>query len=135
MKKVHGFAVSLLALVGLLPSLGQAVGVASTNTYTDVVWSVPQLANCTELRVDATGDLNNGTKLSVYGAQNCFAPTGSYPMSGVADFADNGEFSKNLFLNSGAVLQCFNWTGLSGTCQYVSPGTNAVLGTATLTLR
>jgi len=139
MKKIHGFAVSLLALVGLLPSVGQAVGVASTNTYTDVVWSVsttvPQLANCTELRVDATGDLNNGTRLSVYGAQNCFAPSGSYPMSGVAYFTERGQFNMNLLLSSGAVLQCFNWTGLSGTCQYVAPGTSAVLGTATLTLR
>ena len=139
MKTIYSLAASLLALVSLVPSAAQAIGVGVTNTYTEVVWSVsttvPQLANCPALRVDATGDLNNSTRLSVYGAQNCFAPSGSYPMSGVAYFTERGQFNMNLLLSSGAVLQCFNWTGLSGTCQYVAPGTSAVLGTATLTLR
>ena len=139
MKTTYRLAASLLALAALVPSAAQAIGVGVTNTYTNVVWSVsttvPQLAGCNELKVDATGDLNNSKSMSIYGVQNCLALGGAYPVFGTAYFADNGTFTMNLFLGAGFVLQCFNWTGLNGRCQYLTAGTGASLGTAFLTLR
>lgn len=139
MKTAHGFVAALLAFAALLPNAAQSAPFGNTGTYTNVVWSVsttvPQLARCTELLVDATGDLNNSSRLSVYGNLNCIADNTSYPVSGSATIFNNGKFGMNLFLSSGAALQCFNWTGLSGICTVVNTGTNAVIGTATLTLR
>lgn len=139
MKTIYSLAASLLALASLVPGAAQAAPFGNTGTYTNVVWSVsttvPQLAGCNELRVDATGDLNNSSNLSVYGNLNCTASNTSYPVSGVASFLNNGTFTLNLFLSNGAVLQCFNLPGLSGNCQYVSSATNARLGSAFLTFR
>ena len=139
MKTIYSLAASLLALASLVPSAAQAAPLGNTGTYTNIVWSVatsvPELARCNELKVDITGDLNNGTNYSVYGNLNCAASNTSYPVSGSASFLNNGTFTMNLFLSSGTVLQCFNLNGLSGTCRYVTTGTNAVLGTATLTFR
>lgn len=139
MKNVSKLLASLFVLVTALPSAANAAGVGPTNTYTDVVWSVsttvPQFAGCNELRVDATGDLNNSSNLSIYGALNCVASYTSYPVTGSAGFLSNGTFTMNLFLTNGTTLQCFNLNGLSGTCRYVTIGTNAPLGTAFLTFR
>ena len=139
MKTSHGFVAALLAFAALLPNAAQSAPVGNTGTYTNVVWSVsttvPQFAGCNELRVDATGDLNNSSNLSVYGALNCVASNTSYPVTGSAGFLSNGTFTMSLFLTSGTVLQCFNLNGLSGACRYVTTGTNAPLGTAFLTFR
>jgi len=139
MKTFFKFWASLFVLVTALPSVSNAAGVAPTNTYTDVVWSVsttvPDFARCTELRVDATGDLNNSRRLSLYGGQNCFADNDVFPASGSAIFNANGTFSMNLFLGSGYVLQCNEWTGLSGSCKYVLIGNGTTVGTAVLTFR
>jgi len=138
MKTAHGFVATLLAFASLLPNAAQSAPFGNTGTYTNVVWfvstTVPELARCNELRVDATGDLNNSSNLSIYGNLNC-ADNTSYPISGVASFLNNGTFTMNLLLSSGVVLQCFNLPGLSGTCRYVTTGTNAVRGTAFLTFR
>jgi len=139
MKTSRSLVASLLAFASLLPYAAQSAPSGNTGTYTNVLWvvstTVPQLARCTELLVDATGDLNNSSRLSVYGNLNCFADNTAYPANGSATIFNNGKFGMNLFLSSGAALQCFNWTGLSGICTVVNTGTNAVLGTATLTLR
>ena len=139
MKNVSRLLASLFVLVTALPSAANAAGVAPTNTYTDVVWSVstsvPEFAGCNELRIDATGDLNNSSRLSVYGSLNCVASYTSYPVTGSAGFLSNGTFTMTLFVSSGTVLACNNLNGLSGTCRYVTSGTNAPLGTALLTFR
>ena len=139
MKTIYSLAASLLVLASPVPSAAQAAPFGNTGTYTNVVWnvstSVPEFARCNELRVDATGDLNNSTNYSIYGSLNCAASNTSFPVSGSAGFISNGTFTMNLFLSSGTVLQCFNLNGLSGTCRYVTIGTNASLGTAFLTFR
>ena len=139
MKTIYNLAASLLALVSLVPGTAQAAPFGNTGTYTNVVWSVsttvPQFAGCSELRVDATGDLNNSNRMSIYGAQNCFVTNDAFPLSGSAIFGNGGMLNMNLFVGSGFVLQCNNWTGLSGSCKYISLGSGALLGTAFLTFR
>lgn len=139
MKNTHGFVAALLVFAALLPNAAQSAPFGNTGTYTNVVWSVsttvPQFARCNELRVDATGDLNNSPNISVYGALNCFAENGSYPVNGNAFFSDNGTFSMNLILSNNIVLQCFNLTGLNGTCKYIRTTDNFTLGTAFITFR
>ena len=139
MKTISSLAVSLLALASLVPSAAQAAPFGNTGTYTHLVWnvstSVPEFAGCNELRVDATGDLNNSSNYSIYGGLNCVASNTSYPVSGTAGLLNNGTFTMTLFLSSGSVLRCSNLNGLSGTCRYVTIGTNAPLGTAFLTFR
>ena len=139
MKTIYSLAASLLALASFVPSAAQAAPIGNTGTYTNVVWSVsttvPQFAGCNELRVDATGDLNNSSNLSVYGGLNCVASNTSYSVTGVASFLNNGTFSLNLLLSGGTVLQCSNLPGLSGTCRYVEIGTNVIRGTAVITFR
>ena len=139
MKTIYSLAASLLALASPVPSAAQAAPFGNTGTYTNVVWnvstSVPEFARCNELRVDATGDLNNSSRFSIYGNLNCIASGTFYPVSGSAGFSRDGTFTINLFLGSGAVLQCFNLNGLSGRCQYVTVGTNAFRGAAFLTFR
>ena len=128
-----------MAFASLLPYAARAAPFGNTGTYTNVVWSVstsvPEPARCNELRVDATGDLNNSSNLSIYGNLNCAVDNTFYPVSGSANFSNNGTFTMNLFLSSGVVLQCFNLPGLSGTCRYVTTETNAVRGTVFLTFR
>ena len=139
MKTSRSLVASLLAFAALLPNAAQSAPFGNTGTYTNVVWSVsttvPQFAGCSEVRIDATGDLNNSNRLSIYGAQNCLVNNDAFPLSGMGIFAADGKFNMNLFVGSGFVLQCYNWTGLSGSCKYVSLGSGALLGTAFLTLR
>lgn len=136
MKTFRVVVASLLALVNLIPGVAHAVGLGNPNTYTFVGWSVsttvPQLATCTDLRVDATGDLNNSTLLTVYGVQTCTG--GAYLVTGTAFVSANGVFNMNLFVGTSTVLQC-SMLGLSGGCQYLTTGTGAVLGTAVLTFK
>lgn len=137
MKNVCKLLATLIVSVAAFSSTANAVGVGPASTYTDVVWSVsttvPELAGCNTLRVDATGDLNNGKRLGVHGNLNC--QNGAYAITGTAYFDDQGLFNMELFAGAGLLLQCPRFQGLSGRCDYLVTGTGRVLGSAFLTLR
>ena len=127
-------------LLVIIPAAAQAYRVGAPDTYSDVLWrvssNVPGLSGCTELQVDATGDLSNSSKLSIYGALNCpLQQGGSYGVVGSAYFAGDGSFNMTLIVGSSTALECTRLPGtLSGTCSYRDTLGN-FLGSAVLTFR
>lgn len=126
-------------LVVTLPA-AHAYRVGSPDTYSDLLWRVSSnvsgVSGCTELQVDATGDLNISSKLSIYGALNCpLQQSGSYGVVGSAYFAGDGSFNMTLLVGSNTVLECIRLPGtLSGTCSYRDTF-GSLLGPASLTFR
>lgn len=135
MNKIKAFLVTALAT---LPAIAMAYRVGTPDTYADLLWRVSSnvagLSGCNELQVDATGDLVNSSKLSVYGALNCpFQSSGSYGVVGSAYFAGDGSFNMTLFIGSTTTLECTRLPGsLSGSCSYYNTA-GSRLGTAVLT--
>lgn len=133
----------LTALLLAIPTAANAYRVGTPDTYTDLVWSVSTsvagLSGCTELQLDATGDLNNSSKLTLYGALNCpFQQSGSYGVVGSSYFGSDGSFNMTLIVGSGLSLECIRLSGasLGGSCSYVQLGSGgATLGSARLTFR
>lgn len=123
-----------------IPAAAHAYRVGSPDTYSDLLWRVSSnvsgLSGCTELQVDATGDLSISSKLSIYGALNCpLQQSGSYGAVGSAYFAGDGSFNMTLLVGSNTVLECVQLSGtLSGTCSYRDTF-GSLLGSAFLTFR
>ncbi len=128
------------ALVAALPAGAMAYQVGVPDTYSDLLWrvstNVPGLVGCTELQLDATGDLRISSKLSMYGALNCpFQAGGSYGVVGSSYFGGDGSFNMTLIVGSATSLECVGLPGsLSGTCGYYDTRGN-FLGSAVLTFR
>lgn len=128
------------ALLVALPNVASAYQVGSPETYSDLLWQVstsaPGLTGCTQLQVDATGDLANSTKLSLYGALNCPPQQGgSYGVVGSAYFGSDGSFNMTLLAGSSLSLQCVRLSSsLNGSCTYYDTLGNT-LGSAFLTFR
>ena len=129
----------LTAALAVLPGVASAYRVATPTTYSDLLWSVSTnvggLSGCTELQVDATGDLVNSSKLSVYGALNCpLQQGGSFGVVGSAYFGADGSYNMTLLIGSATTLECIRWPGLSGSCTF-SDTSGRALGGAFLTFR
>lgn len=129
----------LTAVLAAVPTAATAYRVGATDTYSDLLWgvstSVAGLSGCTELQIDATGDLTNSSKLSIYGALNCpFQQGGSYGIVGSAYFGADGSFNMTLIVGSNTALECIRWPGLSGSCDVLDTAGN-LLGRAALTFR
>lgn len=129
----------LAALLVALPAVSQAYRVGATDTYSDLLWSVSTsvsgLSGCNELQVDATGDLVNSSKLSIYGALNCpFQTGGSYGVVGSAYFGADGSYNMTLIIGSNTAIECFGWPGLGGPCTVLDTAGNR-LGSASLAFR
>lgn len=126
------------ALLVAIPTASMAYRVGAPDTYSDLLWrvssSVSGLSGCTELQVDATGDLFNSSKLSIYGALNCpFQSSGSYGVVGSAYFGSDGSFNMTLIIGSSTTLECIRMSSsLNGTCFYYT-SSGARLGSAFLT--
>lgn len=129
----------MTAALAALPTLASAYRVGVPDTYTDLLWGVSTnvagLSGCTELQVDATGDLVNSSKLTIYGALNCpFQQSGSYGVVGSAYFGADGSYNMTLLIGSSTSLECIRWPGLSGSCTF-SDTSGRPLGGAFLTFR
>lgn len=126
------------ALLVAIPTAATAYRIGVTDTYSDLLWrvssSVPGLGGCTELQVDASGDLVNSSKLSIFGALNCpFQQGGSYGVVGGAYFGADGSFNMTLIIGSSTTLECIRLPGsLTGSCSYYDTLGNR-LGSAFLT--
>lgn len=102
----------------------------TTQTYGGLTWSVSteagNLAPCTQLLLNANGDLANTSALAVYGTYNCPALNGGYAASGVAYFGTDGTFNMTVNFGTGWQLGCVRISSatLTGQCAiYDSTGT------------
>lgn len=129
-----------VALVVAIPTGAMAYRVGVPDTYSDLLWrvstNVPGLIGCNELQLDATGDLRNSSKLSMYGALNCpLQAGGSYGVVGSSYFGSDGSFNMTLIVGSATSLECVRLpSSLSGSCNYYDTR-GSFLGSATLTFR
>ena len=129
-----------IALLVAIPSGAMAYRVGVPDTYSDLLWrvstSVSGLGGCTELQVDATGDLLNSSKLSFFGALNCpLQQGGSYGVVGSGYFGVDGSFNMTLIIGSSTSLECVRLPGsLTGSCAFYDT-MGYRLGSAFLTFR
>lgn len=129
----------MAALLVAIPTTASAFEVGTPATYSDLLWnvstSVAGLSGCTELQVDATAELVNSSKLSIFGALNCpFQQGGSYGIVGSGYFGADGSFNMTLIVGSSTALECIRWNGLSGSCTFLDLS-GASLGSAFLAFR
>jgi len=138
MKALKLFCATVVLIA--IPTASMAYRIGAPDTYSDLLWRVSSnvagLSGCTELQVDATGDLVNSSKLSVYGALNCpLQQGGSYGVVGGAYFGGDGSFNMTLIVGSSTTLECTRLPGsLSGSCVYYDTS-GSTLGAAYLTFR
>ena len=138
MKALQRFCATAVLIA--IPTASMAYRIGYSDTYSDLLWRVSSnvsgLSGCTELQVDASGDLVNSTKLSVYGALNCPQQQGgSYGVVGGAYFGSDGSFNMTLIVGSSTTLECTRLPGsLTGQCVYYATS-GATLGAAYLTFR
>ena len=129
-----------LALLAAIPTGAMAYRLGTPDTYSDLFWrvstNVPGLNGCNELQLDATGDLRNSSKLSMYGALNCpLQAGGSYGVVGGGYFGSDGSFNMTLIVGSATSLECVRLPGsLSGSCSYYDSQGN-FLGSAFISYR
>lgn len=112
------FLVAGLALATALNA--QTLG--NTSTFSGLLWfvstSTPGLQGCTELILDATGDVGRSANYAMYGQVYCPSLGGSYASSGNAYFDALNGFHMTVSIGVTYQLVCDNLSGatLSGTC-------------------
>ena len=117
LKKI-GIALAVLAL----STLGHAQTLSSTYTYSNLTWSFSTgqsgFSGCTQLFVDATGDVYNSDSFAAYGQLFCPGLGGSFASSGTAYFDASNNFNMTLSLGPAFQLVCTSLSGfsLSGAC-------------------
>ena len=133
LKKLMAVAAALLLAVPV-----HAQTLSNAYTYSGLTWAVSTsttgLQNCTELVLDATGDVYNSDNFAVYGQLYCPSLGGSYAVSGNAYFDSFDNFHMTVSLGVTYQLVCDNLSGstLSGSCPiYNNSGTPS--GTAFIT--
>lgn len=132
-KLVSGFsaAVAAAALLGTAaPAF--AFGTGTPTTYSNLVWltsfNAAGISNCSQLQIDATGDLQRSDALSLYGALNC--SNGAYGVIGGLFTTSEGAFSITLQV-AGYTVVCPRVFNYAGNCtvydsNWVSRGTGRI---------
>jgi hypothetical protein len=135
MRSLKAIAVTLLAIAAAATVPAQTLG--STSTYAGLTWNLstnaPGVEACTELFLDATGDISQSNQYSTYGQVYCPALNGGYASSGAAYFDTAGTFhmSVNLGITYQLVCDYLSGSSLSGSCPvYNHDGVQ--VGTATV---
>jgi hypothetical protein len=130
----------LLRLVGLacaaalhLPSSAISVGIPIT--YTKLVWSfstsAPAFANCTQIVMDATGDVVTSDYLVLSGSLIC--GNGAFVVYGAGYFTRSGSLTLT-FGHGGYLTTCSRIIGFSGSCN-TTDGPGALRGTGFIRLQ
>jgi hypothetical protein len=116
------------ALVAAVSTQAQTLGTPST--YSGLTWSVSTdaagLGSCTQLLVDATGDVTHSDNFAMYGQLYCPSLGGGYASSGSAYFDSSNNFHMTVSLGVTYQLVCDNLNGgtLTGSCPvYNNAGT------------
>ncbi len=129
-----------IALVAglLFSAVLNAQTISNAYTYSGLSWSMSTstsgLAACTDLLLDATGDIYNSDNYAVYGQLYCPALGGGYASSGNAYFDSLGSFHMTVSLGVTYQMVCDNINGftLSGSCPIYNY-LGAQMGTAFIT--
>lgn len=114
-KKILGLAV----LAGFA-SMAHAVTATVPTSYNGLTWTftstAPGQTDCTQLVLDATGDLTNGFGIGLHGFLNC--TSGSFAVSGTAYFTVSGQLNMTMHVGAGTIVVCNGLSGatLSGPC-------------------
>jgi hypothetical protein len=127
---------AILTAAVLTAVQAQALQVSTPTLYSGLTWSTaisaPGYTTCTQLVLDAMGDLQNSNKISVFGSLNC-GPSG-YVMTGSGYFAVDGSINMVLTVGVGVVIACPRLQNFGGTC-FVFDSAGFQRGTAALTFR
>ena len=108
------------ALFWAAASNAQTLG--NTSTFAGLTWDMsntaPGLEACTQLVLDASGDIGQSNNYSTYGQLFCPALGGSYAASGNAYFDSFGNFHMTLSTATTYQVVCDDLSGasLSGSC-------------------
>lgn len=127
-------ALTTVAAAALFGASGpaSAMGVGTPQTYSKLVWYTTYnaigITNCTQMVVDATGDLIQSDALLVYGSLNC--TNGAYGVTGSLYFATDGSFSITMQV-AGYTITCPRVAAYSGSCtvydaSWISRGTGSI---------
>jgi hypothetical protein len=120
------------ALAGALfaTAFADAQVLGTPSTYSGLTWSVSTdaagLGGCTQLLVDATGDISHSDNFAIYGQLYCPSAGGGYASSGSAYFDLFNGFHMTVSLGVTYQLVCDNLNGatLTGSCPvYNNQGT------------
>jgi hypothetical protein len=137
---MRSFRIFALAGALLAGAFAQAQTLGTPSTYSGLAWSVstdaPGLGACTQLLVDATGDLSHSDNFAMYGQLYCPSLGGGYASSGSAYFDSSNSFHMTVSLGVTYQLVCDYLSGatLTGSCPvYNNVGTQ--VGSAFITFR
>lgn len=109
---------STLALLLAACSAGAASAATGTpTTFSKLVWAASfnaaGLTTCSQLIIDATGDLARSDALVLYGALNC--SNGVYGVTGSAFSASDGTLHITMMIG-GYTVSCPRIAGYAGSC-------------------
>lgn len=127
----------LIVLAAFITQLAtaHAFTVSTPTAFNGLTWlfssNVSGTTTCTQLVLDATGDLAQGNALAMHGFLNC--STGAYAVNGTAYFGINGTFNMTLQIGAGVIAACNNLQGFSGACTMYN-GVGTAIGSAVITI-
>jgi hypothetical protein len=127
-----GLAVAAAAVLGLAAPAASAANFGAPSTYSNLVWSASftasGLTGCSQLVLDATGDLVRSDALVLYGALNC--NNGVYGVTGSVFTASDNTLHMTMMV-AGYTVSCPRIAGYAGNCtvydaDWVSRGTGVI---------
>jgi hypothetical protein len=133
---MSAFAKSIsLAFLAVQLCAAHAVTLSTPTSFNGLTWNFASgaagFSTCSQIVVDATGDLYQGHALGIHGYLNC--SNGAYGLSGTAYIATNGTLNMTIAVGASTTVACVNLPGtsFSGTCTLYN-GIGTVTGTATV---
>jgi hypothetical protein len=137
MRTFKRLAIALMAAL-LASAAVHAQTLSNAYTYSGLTWAFSSgttgLTACSELVLDATGDVYNSDNFATYGQLYCPSLGGSYASSGNAYFDSFNNFHMTVSLGVTYQMVCDNLSGatLSGSCPIYN-NIGAQVGTAFIT--
>lgn len=130
--RTTGLALAAAAVLGAAAPAASAADLGSPTTYSNLVWSTSftasGLTTCTQLVIDATGDLVRSDALVLYGALNC--TNGVYGVTGSVFTASDSTLHITMMV-AGYTVSCPRIAGYAGNCtvhdaDWVSRGSGTI---------
>lgn len=130
--RAGGIILAAAALWGAALPAASAASLGSPTTYSNLVWSTSftasGLTGCTQLVIDATGDLVRSDALVLYGALNC--NNGVYGVTGSVFTASDGTLHITMMV-AGYTVSCPRIASYAGNCtvydaDWVSRGSGVI---------